>query len=574
MKTRNKNHSTHINNEIIYDYNAIDNIYRIQAEIYGIPYDVFVSGYASFSKETTNKYISELEAGQKTAYHNIFKLSSLIDRIKQLLIKAQQHNLTEDEFAELVINGVKDKREWRTKSYTELINTATQTLNDQIEITKLIIANLFHAYKLALTLLNKITNQDNSKEYNEVESAYLRAIQAPQIYRYTPFEQKIYDLCKMPIKDLANTYLNDVSFSELVIIKSNYDNADVIPINLYNVFTGIKDIKNVLHTPFYNDCVNFINIDILTRSKNLVLRQQSVSFDTNVASYIRSYLQGNTSHLPTSVLQTINACLSIMNHGNISFDYQPYILENLLSTSPNEAKICDTIFYMEKYFYSRQGLTDNECFEKARDLYLQLKESALIIFKNIYDSVYLNILVICYIHLKHSKKSLESKLNLLCEIFDNEICNFPIAELELAYDFYKNPSALKFFNGIQFNTKNILSIIKNMAWDIFHLKMLIINFSFNDETSDLLVPLFCSYDNNLIKEILPYFKLDAIAICKRTKEIFPLYHKHSLRDRFEKTYLSLEAKINRKTKIKNINILNLIEQFENKIINLQNNVPI
>ena len=103
--------------------------------------------------------------------------------------------------------------------------------------------------------------------------------------------------------------------------------------------------------------------------------------------------------------------------------------------------------------------------------------------------------------------------------------------------------------------------------------MLIIDFSFNDETRDLIVPLFCSYDNNLIKGILPYFKLDAIAICKRTKEIFPLYHKHSLRDRFENTYLSLEAKLNRKTKIKNINILNLIEQFENKIINLQNNVP-
>ena len=58
------------------------------------------------------------------------------------------------------------------------------------------------------------------------------------------------------------------------------------------------------------------------------------------------------------------------------------------------------------------------------------------------------------------------------------------------------------------------------------------------------------------------------------KYIAKLFNKNLyLRDRFENTYLSLEAKLNRKTKIKNINILNLIEQFENKIINLQNNVP-
>ena len=58
------------------------------------------------------------------------------------------------------------------------------------------------------------------------------------------------------------------------------------------------------------------------------------------------------------------------------------------------------------------------------------------------------------------------------------------------------------------------------------------------------------------------------------KYIAKLFNKNLyLLDRFDNTYLSLEAKLNRKTKIKNINILNLIEQFENKIINLQNNVP-
>ncbi len=573
MKKRNKNHSNHINHVLIYDNQAIDNIYRIQAEIYDIPYDVVVSGYASFPQENTLKYISELETGRNTAYQNILMLSRLINRIEQLLIKAQKHNLTEDEFIELMINGIKDQTDLNTKSYIELINTANQMLNDKIDIAKLSIVNLFHAYKLALILLNRISNQDNNKEYNEVESIYLRAIQAPKTYRNTTFEQKIYDLCKMSIKDLSNTYLNDVSFSELVIIKSNNDDTDVIPIDLYKAFNGIKDIKNVLYTPFYNDHVNFINIDILTRKKNLVLSQRSVSFDTNVASYIRSYLQGNISNMPKSVLQTIDACLSIIDYGNISFDYRPYILENLLSSTPNETKICDTIFYIEKYFYIHQGLTDHECFEKASDIYFQLKESALTVFKSIYDSIYLNLLVICYVHLEHHKKSHETKLNILCEIFDKELFYFPIAELELAYDFYKFPNTLKFFNGIQFNTKNILSTIKNMAWDIFHLKMLIRSCSFNDEMSDLLIPLFCSYDNNLIKEILPYFKLDAIAICKRTKEMFPLYHKHSLRDRFENTYLSLESKLNRKNKAKYINILNLIKQFENKIINLQDNVP-
>lgn len=98
-----------------------------------------------------------------------------------------------------------------------------------------------------------------------------------------------------------------------------------------------------------------------------------------------------------------------------------------------------------------------------------------------------------------------------------------------------------------------------MAWDIFHLKHLHFQSSYKADESDLLIPLFCSYDNNLIKEIFSYFSLDAIAICYRTHEIFPYYHKHSMRDSIQEKYCDLNSVRTREERRQNIQLTALIK---------------
>ena len=68
----------------------------------------------------------------------------------------------------------------------------------------------------------------------------------------------------------------------------------------------------------------------------------------------------------------------------------------------------------------------------------------------------------------------------------------------------------------------MMSKLRNMSWDICHIRNLYEN-SLALYGGDLCIQYFCTFDDDLVG-ILKYFELEALAVCKRTKETIPHFH--------------------------------------------------
>ena len=65
-----------------------------------------------------------------------------------------------------------------------------------------------------------------------------------------------------------------------------------------------------------------------------------------------------------------------------------------------------------------------------------------------------------------------------------------------------------------------------MSWDICHIRNLYEN-SLALYGGDLCIQYFCTFDDDLVG-ILKYFELEALAVCKRTKETIPHFHMNNV----------------------------------------------
>lgn len=157
----------------------------------------------------------------------------------------------------------------------------------------------------------------------------------------------------MTFEDLVDFYSNNLYYLKdyTIICATNYKNS----IDLHSLFTDIEGIKNHLHTPFVNGKVNIVNNQILQRLyyKNKVDTgmQFCVSFDTQTISYFNRYYRGNVASLPTN----LKTFIQLLYNQNISVDYIPYSMENLLFSNKNIDSVYDTIYTFERLYYKENG---------------------------------------------------------------------------------------------------------------------------------------------------------------------------------------------------------------------------
>ena len=76
-----------------------------------------------------------------------------------------------------------------------------------------------------------------------------------------------------------------------------------------------------------------------------------------------------------------------------------------------------------------------------------------------------------------------------------------------------------------------------MSWDLFHIRSSMSQCLVKQEGSDLLVPYIATYDDGLSK-ILEYYQLDALAVCTRTKEMFPYYITNKVPEKLRMKYFN------------------------------------
>ena len=296
-------------------------------------------------------------------------------------------------------------------------------------------------------------------------------------------------------------------------------------IGLYEPFSKIPNIDDYLHTPFEDGKVNFVNRRSFSRwaatGDAAVFTERCVSFDTQTVSYLHRYCQGNKSALPSSFFSVIQ----VMRLGDIGVDYIPYTTENLLFTSERREIVLDTLTSFERMFYDGKK-SERACRKYAKrvlrlyDQNISHRESQL---KEMWEKLYVVLMEMIKIQITMPAQSVNKKMQQLCNFMDESLGIMMYPELILAKRYFTEGQKLSFFGKIQRRRTDILKVIQNMTWDLFHLRMLEVGcMALTSPHADFFVPYLFTFDKRL-RQIKNCYALDALAVNTKGLERFPFY---------------------------------------------------
>lgn len=296
-------------------------------------------------------------------------------------------------------------------------------------------------------------------------------------------------------------------------------------IDLYADFKNVNVIRDNIFTPFINSRVSIINDSIFQRilstsdSRACVLK--CVSFDTQTVSYIEEFFKKGTVSY-----KNFNGVIDIINSSNIGVDYIPYSIENLLFGLERKDSVMQTMYAFEM-MCRENGKNEIVCRQNVQSiisLYENDKNDYHLFLKRYYQLVYVTLLKICSIQLGHTKDSLDDKMNMLVDFMSSKMHRMLHPELNLAKMYFNKGHTCGFFGGVYKKNRDIVKTIKNMAWDIFHLRKINDGASYYiDENADVLIPYFYTYDKRL-NDIKLCYSVRASVVNDKTNEVFPFYY--------------------------------------------------
>lgn len=227
------------------------------------------------------------------------------------------------------------------------------------------------------------------------------------------------------------------------------------------------------------EIANYDNLIIIDNEvingNELIQVGQCIDFDSNVMSYLRNLIVNNKyeddffkilTNIKKSKQQISCVPYLIENGNNIHSINKIISYETILSFS-----IFDRIseFDFENRNFSRY-FNDSEVILDTDDRYynmMNIQDSNILQFQAIY------LLVLMAFFIKNSsKKSAENKIVYLIQTFIKETENkLAYSELELSVIFdYINNGDNNIFKSTNLNSKNLLSKLKGIAWDLFHIR--------------------------------------------------------------------------------------------------------
>lgn len=305
----------------------------------------------------------------------------------------------------------------------------------------------------------------------------------------------------------------------IVIIKSSDEEGAV---NLYEPFEKIENIEQNLYTPFDKGKVYFFSArtfkTLSLSGVTITCNQRCISFDTQTISYLDRYYKGQEREMPSN----IKCVLELMKLRQIGVDNIPYLMENLLLSNRNEESVKDTLLSFEALFYNAKRPIRNKIYiMKTLRNFKKMRKNFE--YKRMYYLLYIILMKMSYIQLRHNKKTLEEKMNMMCRYMKEELRTILIAELILAKKYFERGQSFNFFGKVQRGRVDLLETLKNMAWDLYHLRLLEYECVWpTNPYADIFVPYFYTYDKRLL-EARECYKLEALAIDKRTRSHYPFY---------------------------------------------------
>ncbi|MFI3547288.1 hypothetical protein V5G65_14720 [Mammaliicoccus sciuri] len=234
-----------------------------------------------------------------------------------------------------------------------------------------------------------------------------------------------------------------------------------------------SDKYHIVEIANYDNLI-IIDNDVI-KGNELIKVCQCIDFDSNIMSYLRNLIvngeyESDFFKILTNIKkskQQISCVPYLIENGNNIHSINKIVsYETVLSFS-----IFDRIsqFDFENRNFSRY-FNDSEVILDTDDRYyhmLNIQDSNILQFQSIY------LLVLMAFYLKNSsKKSAENKIFYLIQNFIKETENkLAYSELELSVIFdYINNDENNIFKSTNLNSKNLLSKLKGIAWDLFHIR--------------------------------------------------------------------------------------------------------
>lgn len=320
--------------------------------------------------------------------------------------------------------------------------------------------------------------------------------------------------------DAACTYclFKDV-LKGIVIIKAKDEEGTI---DLYEPFEKIKNIEENLYTPFYGGKVYFLSArtfrTLNSSGMSFTWNQRCISFDTQTISYLDRYYKGQEKEMPSNIKRV----LELMKLHRIGVDNIPYLMENLLLFNEDVESVKDTLLSFEALYYNgKRPLRNKNYIRRTFRNFEKMRKNFEC--KRMYYSLYLILIKMSYIQLKYNKKSLEEKMSMRCRFMNEQLGLMLIAELILAKKYFERGQKYKFFGKVQKGRGDILESLKNMTWDLYHLRLLEWGCVMpTNSYADIFVPYFYTYDKRLL-EVKECYMLEALAIDKRTRSHYSFY---------------------------------------------------
>lgn len=337
--------------------------------------------------------------------------------------------------------------------------------------------------------------------------------------------------------------------------------------NLYEGIESISGIRDRMFTPFANGRVSIINDKIL---KRCLLKNDSrarifrcVSFDTQTVSYIERYYKKGT--VPYEGFETV---VQLLKGESMGVDHIPYTIENLMFDLSRKDSVEQTLFAYEMMCGENAG-NEKVCRKQARSIVsMYVKEDLRfpLTLKDQYKMIYLSLLKISQIQLEHSKLPLEKKISMFVEFIITKLCRMMQPELNLAKVYFSKGSSCAFFGKIHKGNKNVIEQLKNMTWDLMHLRFMdYSSMMFDAKKGDALIPYFFTYDKRL-QDIRECYNLQALAVNPYNYSVIPVYVMADGLFDVLREHCTLEKHMERMKKNPNIDIL--ISECEQDLLKL------
>ena len=361
---------------------------------------------------------------------------------------------------------------------------------------------------------------------------------------------------------LNRSTLKDWTF---IVATKEPDNMD-----LYVGLEELAGIKERLFTPFANGRVSIVNDKILKRwlqkndSRARIYR--CVSFDTQTVSYIERYYKNGT--VP---YEGFDAVISLLRGRSLGIDHIPYTLENLMFNLDHKASVENTLFAYEMMCGENAG-NDKKCKKQARSiisLYENPDFEVPFAAKELYRMIYLALLKMSQIQLEFGKLTVGKKMKMFVDFMVLDLCRMMQPEINLAQVFFTKGSGCGFFGKIQVGNHKILEQLKNMTWDLMHLRFMDYSSTmFNLHKGDALIPYFFTYDRRL-QDIRKCYCLQALAINTKNHAVIPVYTSDGDVLDLVKEHCTFEKHQVRKQKTPDVELL--IDKYEKALTKLMDN---